>query len=513
MKLSLEKGLTGTYMKKKVLLIIVPILFVLNCSNKNKPTPDSLVVALAAAPVTLDPRFSTDANGMRINSLIFNSLVKIGPELDVVGDAADSWEVKNNTFSFKLKPNLKFSNGRNVEEEDLRFSFSEYQKDNCPFQSSFKDIKNLNIKTLGEVLVIEFELSQFSAKFLSSDLPVFKILPKKEILEKPDEFAKNPMGTGPFKLNKIDANSVDLNVNEYFFSAKPKLSKMIFKIIRDDFTRYQKMINGEIDIAQSEIPLEKVKSFEEKREVFTVYKYPGLSFTYILLNLNDPVIKQFQARKAIAHAINTKEIIDFKLEGLGLQATSILTPSNPYFNNQLKPISFAVDLAKSIIENLKLKELKLVLKTSNTPAAVDIGKVIVNQLNQTGVTAELQSFEWGTFYGDITSGNFQLATMRWVGAIDPDIYRVALHSSEAPPGRNRGNYRNQKLDKLLDEGLSIKDQQKRIEHYQEVQKIVLEELPIIPLWYNQQVAIVNNRVKGYHPTKNGDFSSLEYVYK
>ena len=357
------------------------------------------------------------------------------------------------------------------------------------------------------------ELEEYSAKFLSSDLPVLKLLPKKELEANPDAFAKNPIGTGSFKLVKADSTLVEIEANEKNPLVKPKTQKVLFKVIRDDFTRYQKMFNGEVDISQSEIPLEKVKNFEKKRDKFQIFKYPGLSFTYLLLNLEDPLIKKFQARRAIAHAINRKEIIDFKLEGYALPATSILTPSNPFFNQQLKPIPFALQKAQELIKELQTENIKLVLKTSNSPSAVDVGRVIVNHLAKAGVTADLQSFEWGTFYGDIMKGNFQMATMRWVGAIDPDIYRVALHSGEVPPGRNRGHYKNNRLDSLLEKGLAIKDTEKRIKHYQEVQKIVMEELPIIPLWYNQQVAIVNKRVQGYKPAMNGDFTPLIEAYK
>jgi peptide/nickel transport system substrate-binding protein len=125
----------------------------------------------------------------------------------------------------------------------------------------------------------------------------------------------------------------------------------------------------------------------------------------------------------------------------------------------------------------------------------------------------LASFEWGTFYGDIQSGNFQLATMRWVGATDPDIYRVALHSREVPPGRNRGYYENKNMDKLLDQGIKIDNSEKRIAHYRDVQKTVLSELPFIPLWYDTQVAIVHKRVADYTPPKNGDFTSFIHVHK
>ena len=142
------------------------------------------------------------------------------------------------------------------------------------------------------------------------------------------------------------------------------------------------------------------------------------------------------------------------------------------------------------------------------------GKVIAQQLNKAGLKVKMESFEWGTFYSDVKNSNFQLATMRWVGVLDPDIYRLAFHSAETPPkGRNRGGYKNTELDTLLEEGLYVSDFNKRKGLYSKVQQTILKELPIIPLWYDEQVAVVHKRVKNYKVALNGDFTPLIGVYK
>ena len=148
---------------------------------------------------------------------------------------------------------------------------------------------------------------------------------------------------------------------------------------------------------------------------------------------------------------------------------------------------------------------RLLLKTSNVPVAVDNGKVLANQISQTGLKIDLQSLEWGVFYGDVSKGRFQLAILRWVGSTDPDLYRLAFHSSEKPPGRNRGSYSNPELDKLLDQGISIEDPKKRIELYNQVQRIVYDDLAIVPLWYDMLVALSTKRVLNYKPSPMGDY--------
>jgi peptide/nickel transport system substrate-binding protein len=225
-------------------------------------------------------------------------------------------------------------------------------------------------------------------------------------------------------------------------------------------------------------------------------------------------LAKLDLRRAIAKGINREEIIRFKLDGLATLATSLLSPVTAYHDASLTPIAFDREQARLLVEKLGLKGTRFTLKTSSVPSAVENGRVIANQLSAIGLTTVLQSYEWGTFYGDIQKGNFEMATMRWVGLIDPDLYRSALHSKEKPPiGRNRGHYANPALDSLLEQGLRIESEPARIRHYAQVQKTVLNDLPLIPLWYDKEVAVVATRIKGYVPPLNGDYTPLTQVEK
>ena len=103
--------------------------------------------------------------------------------------------------------------------------------------------------------------------------------------------------------------------------------------------------------------------------------------------------------------------------------------------------------------------------------------------------------------------------MKWVGLVSPDIYRISLHSSMVPPGRNRGYYNNPQFDSLVDQAYIEEDDQRRIQLYHQAQEIIIKDLPIIPLWYEKQVAIIHKRVKNYSLPVSGDFRSLATAYK
>ena len=482
-----------------------------SCTKPRDASRDenSIVVALSAPPSTLDPRIATDATGTRVAGLLYSSIVRIGPELKAIPEAAESWtQDGSSSYVFKMKPNLRFSNGRAMTPEDLDFSIDTFQKVSSPYASVFSIIKSHRCEMKDGRLTLSVNLLEFSATFLN-DLATLALLPKKETLELKD--GELPVSSGPFSLVQQNANEIVLKAWSDHPYAPPKSSGVIFKIVRDDGTRVSKMLKGELDLAQAEFPPSKIAQLEAS-ERLKVFKYPGLALTYLLFNFKDPSLKQKEVRQAIAFAIDRPSIIKFKMDGLASLATSLVTPSNPFFDSSLKPIEYSGAKAKALLAKLNLPEL--VLKTSSTPSAVENGRVIANDLATAGLKIKHQSYEWGTFFGDVQAGRFQMAMMRWTGTIDPDLYRKAYHSRETPPlGRNRGSYSNADVDRWTDEGLKTPDVGQRKSIYQKVQKKVFEDLPFVPLWYDTEVAVVSRRLEGYEPPPDGSFWNLVYVKK
>ena len=501
------------------LLFVVSLLLAVTgftgCTGKPKDDGSTLYVGLSAAPATLDPRNAMDAGGMRLTNLLFSSIVRLGPDLEIIGEAASQWSYKKLVYTFTLRPGLKFDNGTPegipVTKEDFEFSLDSFRKSGR-FASSLEAIDSFDVKYGPAGGLLTLKLKTYSATLLTDLTPV-KLMPAKIVKEKGDLYRDNPIGSGPFTFVSADSNEIVIRANPFNTYSPPKVKTITFKIVREDNTRFLKLMKGELDLVQQELPPAKVTEIEKKGG-FQVFKYPGLSMTYMLVNLKDPVFQKKESRQALSAAINRDEIIRFKLEGLAQSATSILSPINPYHDVTLSRPTFDLEKAKKLIESNGLKGKEVILKTSNATQAVENGKVLANQLEAAGLVVKLQSFEWATFYKDMDQGNFQLATMKWVGTTDPDIYKTAFHSAEVPPkGRNRGSYSNPQIDKLVEAGRGIEDFRKRVENYKKVQRIIYEDLPLIPLWYDFEVAVASSRVQGYVPSKNGDYTSLTKVLK
>lgn len=492
-------------------LIAIACLFTsIHCKWNDPPATDTIVFALSSEPKSLDPRFATDAGGQRITPLIFSTLVKIGPDLQIVGDLAESWTYSDLTYTFRLRPQVYFHDGLPLTADDLLFSIGEFQKPRSLFAAQFSNIADAkatyDVNTGGELV---FKLKEFSASFLN-DLPSLKILPQNVVMKDSQNFYKVLVGSGPFQYGGEDIKNVLLVRNDNYYGTKAKSPKLQFKIIKDSNTRFQKMYKGQIDIIQSDVPFSKVRVFANS-EQFNVIVQAGLSTTYLLLNLRDPQLQKKSVRQALNQSIQRDEIIRFSHEGFGETATAIITKVNPYHHAQMQSAPWTAEQSRAVVQ--ALQGYKFIMKTSNTQEAIENGRILTHQLRAAGFNVEQQSYEWGTYYEDVRTGNFQIAVMKWVGITDPDIYRISLHSEMVPPGRNRGFYNNKEFDSLVSQAIREPDDKRRKDLYFKAQAHVYEDLPVIPLWYEKQVAITNKRVKDYSLPINGDFSSLVKVYK
>jgi peptide/nickel transport system substrate-binding protein len=139
--------------------------------------------------------------------------------------------------------------------------------------------------------------------------------------------------------------------------------------------------------------------------------------------------------------------------------------------------------------------------------------VFQQQLKEVGIQMNIQSNEPATFSADIEKGNFQAYSRRWIGGNnDPDIFNLIFHSTMNPPdGANRGFYRNEEVDRLIEIGRRETDMEKRKEAYRRIQQIVAEELPYVSLFYLNNVAVISRRVKGMTLYPAGEYYFLSDI--
>jgi peptide/nickel transport system substrate-binding protein len=279
--------------------------------------------------------------------------------------------------------------------------------------------------------------------------------------------------------------------------------------VKDPTVRVLKLLQGEVDLLQGELPPELVKYLQSKHEI-SVKTSIGANFSYLGLSFNDPILKKIKVRQALAYAINRIEIIHKVMIQDSRLAEMILPPehyTNKWAEGQiLDTYEYNPALAKQLLQEAGFNlPIKLEFKTTTDAQRVRLATILQAQMKPAGIDLEIRSLDWGTFFEDVKQGKFQLYGLTWVGIKTPEIYSKAFGSQFIPPnGFNRGRFVDEKLDKFLTE-----------ENWQAASKRIHSQLPYIPLWYEGQFAAMRNGIVNYNAKPDGnwdDLGTISYVH-
>ncbi|MBI5748704.1 MAG: ABC transporter substrate-binding protein [Nitrospinae bacterium] len=345
------------------------------------------------------------------------------------------------------------------------------------------------------------------------------IVPEHSAKEKGSDFGSHPIGSGPFIFKDWTQDErVILSANNSYFEGRPNIDGVIYKIIPDETIRVLELEKGDVQLLMNPITPDILPRFEKNPEL-KIIKNTGTNYSYIGFNLNDPILKDLKVRQAIDHAIDRDGICKYILKGLAKKTEGILTNYNWAYEPDLKKYDYNPELSKKLLDEAGYpvsKEtgirFKLTFKTSQNELRKRIAEVFQEHLRKVGIELEIRTYEWGTFFSDIKSGNFQVFSLTWVGISDPDIFHYMFHSSSFPPdGANRVRYSNPEIDNLLEQGRVTLQQEKRKEIYSKIQKTISDELPYINLWHSVNVAVMRKNIEGFVLYPDEDMVSLKNV--
>jgi peptide/nickel transport system substrate-binding protein len=242
----------------------------------------------------------------------------------------------------------------------------------------------------------------------------------------------------------------------------------------------------------------------------------GTEIQYLGFNLRDPLLQDARVRQAIACAIDRELIIHTLLRGHGQPALSLLPPGHWAFAGDVPRYDFDPARAERLLDEAGHARLRdgirfhLAMKTSNDEGTRLLAAVLQQQLGAVGIALDLRSYEYATFYSDVTRGAFQMYSLRWIGIEQPDIFSYAFSTARfSPQGANRSHYSNARLDALLDDAAQSEDTARRRADYAEVQQILARDLPAINLWYRDTVVVHNRCLTHVVPSPSGSYTFLE----
>ncbi len=491
-------------------IIALGLLFpFLSCSQPDDP--NTLVMIIESSPTNLDPRVGIDAQSERIDALIFDDLLDRDEHLNVTPALAERWEIPDPlTYIFHLRHGVKFHDGRSLTSRDVKWTFDSLlqHKIQTTRAAAYQYVDHLEAPDNYTVI---FRMKEpFSTLLWNLSDGAMGIVPYGSLTE----MTTHPIGSGPFRFVSAEQDKeVVIERNDDYWGDKARVSRVRFAVVPDTTTRALELRKGSADIASNALTSDMVLALE-KQPNLVVQRAPGTVLGYMAFNLRDPILRDVRVRQAIAYAINRHSMIEYLWRDFARPADSILPPESWAYDPNVPHYDYNPEKARQILDAAGYPAVNdvrfhLTMKTSTDESPRLIAAVLQQQLRDVGIELDIRTFEFATFFADVTSGAYQMYTLRWVGGNeDPDIFEYAFHSGKFPPhGANRSFCVNPRIDTLINEGRSETDLAKRKAVYAQVQTILAQDLPYIDLWFLDNVLVHTKRVRNItlNPSGNYDF--------
>jgi len=478
--------------------LILLLAFISGCTQRDDR---AIRFGLATPPVTLDPRFATDATSYRITRLLYQALVDFDQQHRPIPALADWERLSPVHYRFHLKAAQQFHDGSSLTSDDVFATYKSILDPRAasPHRGSLANIESIDAQP---PLIIDFHLKQPDPLF--PGLLVIGIMPA-ALIAGIDDSLEKPIGSGPFAVDGLP-NETRLRLRRVSDGQTVELIT-----VRDATVRALKILHGEIDLLQGSMTPELVDWLDANDRI-TAAQRPGTTFTYLGFNLDDPDVGDPRVRRAIAHAIDRKSLTKHMFGSRARLAQGIFTPSHWAGHPGLDRIEYDPVRAQKLLAEMGYNRhtpLQLSYKTSSDHFRLRIATAIQDQLAHVGIEVKISSYDWGTFYADVKAGRFQMYSLSWVGLKQPDIFRYAFHSSSVPPvGANRGRYRAEFVDQMIEQAETSTNLSERAALYRNIQQQLLIDLPYVPLWYEDTTMIVRDSIVGYDTGLDGYYDGL-----
>lgn len=473
---------------------------------------------------SLDPAFARNPQNIWPIQQIFNGLVQLDDALNVVPEIADRWEIDTSgtMYTFYLKKGIFFHSApqfkgkkRKVIASDFVYSFDRLtdQKVGSPGGWVLQQVERY--EALNDS-VFQIILKQAFPPFLSLlSMRYCSVVPKEVVEDPQHEFRKHPIGTGPFKFKAWEENiKLVLRKNPLYFEKDkngkrlPYLEAIAISFLPDIQSEFMLFSQGKFDFLNSLDPSYKDelltplgKLQPQYKNKIELQKGPYLNTEYIGLYLesDNPALHSLKIREAINIGFDRDKMITYLRNTIGFAAEEGFIPLGLQGRSTLRKNFYQPEKARKLVQEFVFKHKKKPrIRLATDINYLDICEYLQQELKKIGIEIQIDLMPTATLRQAKTSGKLEAFRASWIADYpDAENYLSLFYSSNfSPTGPNYTHFYSEEFDSLYTHALTFSRVEKRIPLYQEMDNLIMENYPVIPLYYDEAIRFVQNDVKG-----------------
>ncbi len=469
----------------------------------------------------LIPSLTSDASSNEVGSLIYEGLVRHDSDLNLVGALAESWTFSKDCreLTFNLRRDVKWQDGRPFTAADVLFTYQTMinPKTPAPFKEGYLLVKDAEAPDPYTVRV-RYDKPYARAPDTWTDY----VLPKHllegyaadgKLRESPQN--RHPIGTGPYRFQEWrTGEKVVVVVNPDYYAGRPYISRVVYRVIPSQATIFLELKAKGVDYVRTLTAFQYVRQtdYPAFRKAFNKFRYPSAYYTFLGFNLKDPRFADRRVRRAFAHAIDKRELIEGVVLGLARESNGPIRPGTWAYTEAVRHYDFDPGRARTLLAEAGWKDRNgdgivedkdgkpfafTVLTNQGNDERKKVAEIIQQRLKDVGVKVDIQVIEWAAFIKEyVKPRRFDAVILGLGTGVDPDQY-VVWHSSQTGPDQmNRTGYSNPEVDHLLEVGRASCDRRDRVRYYHRIQEILAEDLPMLFLYFKDELPVVASRFHG-----------------